>query len=120
MSMRCACIAISGRSRPLCHTVWLAERAHQRLRGLLFRPPLVPGQGLWLHGVRSVHMFGMRVAIDVVFLDRACTVTGVRAWLPPNRTCMGEPGSHHTLELAAGMIQAHGLVRGMVLDLRAA
>src|SRR5438132_14310260 len=47
----------------LAHTPWA------RLRGLLGTKGLNPGEGLWLRPCRQIHMFGMRYAVDAVFLD---------------------------------------------------
>ena len=41
-----------------------------RARGLIGRPVLARGCGLLLPGVKAVHGFGMRHAVDLVFLDR--------------------------------------------------
>ena len=46
----------------------------ERARGLLGRPAVAPGCGLLLQGVNAVHGFGMRRAIDLVFLDDRATV----------------------------------------------
>lgn len=52
--------------------------------GLLGRDHLEPDAGLWIHPCRSIHMFGMRFAIDAVFLDRrqrvVRVVSGLRPW----------------------------------------
>ena len=42
-----------------------------RLLGLSLLRPGRAGEGLLIPGCRSVHTFGMRFALDVVFLDRA-------------------------------------------------
>ncbi len=46
----------------------------ERAQGLLARPAVAPGCGLLLPGVKAVHGFGMRRAIDLVFLDEQGTV----------------------------------------------
>jgi uncharacterized membrane protein (UPF0127 family) len=63
--------------------VRLAVTPRARLRGLIGRPPTpVP---LLLAPVRSVHTFGLRRPIDVVFLDADLRVVKVVAPLKPNR-----------------------------------
>jgi uncharacterized membrane protein (UPF0127 family) len=55
-----------------------------RLRGLaLRREP--PGYALLLLGTRSVHTFGMRFALDLVWLDAAGAVLRVDRAVPPRR-----------------------------------
>ena len=49
--------------------LWLADRFMDRLRGLIGRPVLKAGEGLWLKPCRQVHMFGMRYPLSIWFLD---------------------------------------------------
>ena len=57
----------------------------QRARGLLLRPPLAENEALLLPGCASVHTFGMRYTIDVVFLDPLGRVLRVARSLRPWR-----------------------------------
>lgn len=63
------------------------RRAHgfRRLRGLAFadRPDHVVA--LEIPRCRSVHTFGMRYALDLVWLDAAGTVVRVDRGVPPRR-----------------------------------
>ena len=52
-------------------TVHLARSARARLLGLALLRDLPPDRALLIAGCRSVHTFGMRFALDVVFLDAA-------------------------------------------------
>ena len=56
-----------------------------RLLGLALLGSGRAGEGLLIPRCRSVHTFGMRFAIDVVFLDRARTPLAVRRAVPANR-----------------------------------
>jgi uncharacterized membrane protein (UPF0127 family) len=40
-----------------------------KFMGLMGRPSLKPGDGLWLPGENAIHMLFMRFAIDVLFLS---------------------------------------------------
>ncbi len=56
--------------------------------GLMGRPPLPPGSGLWIAGTNGIHMFFMRFPIDAVFLSRPAAdgrrrVVGLRRAVPP-------------------------------------
>jgi uncharacterized membrane protein (UPF0127 family) len=68
----------------------------ERARGLLGRPP-VP---MLFERARAVHTFGMRVAIDVAFLDRDLRVIRV-ATVPPRRI-VWSVRARHVLEMPAG------------------
>ena len=56
-----------------------------RLLGLSLLRPGRAGEGLLIPRCRGVHTFGMRFAIDVVFLDRARAPISVRRAVPRNR-----------------------------------
>jgi len=76
-------------------TAWL------RLRGLLGRSRLAPGQALWLDPCRAVHTLGMRYAIDVAFIDRQGRVVRIVHGLRPWRWAGGWR-ARSAVELAAG------------------
>jgi uncharacterized protein len=42
----------------------------ERMRGLLFKPPLKTDEALLITSCNSVHMFGMTYPIDLIFLDK--------------------------------------------------
>ena len=62
----------------VCERCTVAESPLTRLRGLLGRDGLEPGEGLLLRPASAVHTYFMRFPIDVVFLDRALVVLGSR------------------------------------------
>ena len=85
------------------------EGSLERMRGLLWRPALAPGQGLLIAPCNSVHTIGMRYAIDVVFLDREGRVLKVCPALKPLRMAMAR-GARQVIELAAGEASRLGLL----------
>jgi hypothetical protein len=83
---------VAGRSLPVATT------RLSRLLGLaLLRADRAP-QGLVIPRCRSVHTFGMRFPIHVVFIDRASVPVAVRGSLPPNRI-VREPRAAAAVEL---------------------
>jgi uncharacterized membrane protein (UPF0127 family) len=58
------------------------------------------GAGLLIPRCRSVHTFGMRFRLHVVFLDAAMTPLSVRCSVPPNRV-LREPRAAAVVELPA-------------------
>lgn len=99
---------------PVLH-VRIAGGFLQRAQGLLLRPPLAANEALLLPGCASVHTFGMRYAIDVVFLDPLGRVLRVARHLQPWRIA-SQPGAAAVLELLAGGAAVHRLYPGVVLD----
>ena len=67
--------------------VWAADRWWTRLRGLLARPPLAKdgSQALLIRPCASVHTFGMRYPLDLVYLDGNGVIVGLREQLLPWR-----------------------------------
>ena len=101
---------LADRLRP-AHTHWT------RLRGLLGTRRLDPGEGLWIKPSNQVHMFGMRYAIDVVFLDDAGRVLRVVHALQPNRISPRVKGATSVLELPAGTAARMALVEGAQVEI---
>jgi uncharacterized membrane protein (UPF0127 family) len=71
--------------------VYMARSARARLLGLAFLRALEPNVALLLPRCRSVHTFGMRFALDLVFLDVEGRVIRRVGGVRPNRvvSCRG-------------------------------
>lgn len=91
-----------GTGEVLATRVFRADTPWSRMRGLLGRKTLEPGEGLWLVPANSVHTYFMRFPIDVVFLDAECTVLKVISPMPPWRMTLPVLGAKSVLELPAG------------------
>lgn len=75
-----------------------------RCIGLIRRRALAADEGLLLVPGGSIHTLGMRFPIDVVFLDRALRVIGLRPQVAPWRFALAPAGTRFALELPAGRI----------------
>jgi uncharacterized protein len=103
------------RNRILAESVDVADSSAKRQKGLLGRDSLPTGQGLWIVPCESVHTFGMRFPIDVLYLDRKKRVRKTRQTMVPWRVSMCLL-AHSVLELPAGVIEQTGTKRGDQLD----
>jgi len=99
-----------------CPRLAVADTAPARMRGLLGRSGLEAEEGLLIRPTNSVHMFFMRFAIDVVFLDRDFVVRKIVETLRPWRIA-GCRGSRAALELPAGAAGRRGITVGERLTL---
>ena len=86
---------LRGRRVPVA----LSRRA--RLLGLALLDRSAAGAGLLLPGCRSVHTFGMRFPLDLVFLDLDLREVSRRRAVPPGRIAF-ERRARAVLELPAG------------------
>ncbi|MFG2634901.1 DUF192 domain-containing protein [Streptomyces sp. NPDC048362] len=77
-----------------------------RTRGLLDRDSI--DGAMLLSPASGVHTFGMRMPIDVAYLDRGLTVLAVRT-MRPGRLGLPRPRSRHVLEARAGTMAGWGL-----------
>lgn len=75
----------------------------QRLRGLLFTDSLPEHTGLLLENCNSIHMFGMRYALDIIFVDQNFRICKIVKNLKPWHIA-GCLKARHTVELPAGTI----------------
>lgn len=76
----------------------------ERMKGLLGRDSLPEGVVFVFPHCASIHTFGMRFAIDVVFLDRNGLVLAFYPNVPPGRILFGPHRTSTTVEAQAGWI----------------
>jgi uncharacterized membrane protein (UPF0127 family) len=104
--------------RVVCDRCAVAETPLRRMRGLLGRHELEPGEGLLIRPASSIHMFFMRFPIDAVFLDRQVVVRKVVPGLRPWRVAFAR-GAKSVVELSAGETERRGVSVGARLALEA-
>ncbi|MBL8229307.1 MAG: DUF192 domain-containing protein [Bryobacterales bacterium] len=90
------------RGTVLAEACLVANTSATRRTGLLKHQSLPPGEGLWIAPCEAVHTFGMKFAIDVLYLNKAKKVVKIRAAMPKSRMsfCLT---AHSVLELPSGM-----------------
>ncbi|WP_431987561.1 DUF192 domain-containing protein [Streptomyces parvulus] len=96
--------------------VEIARSYRARARGLLGRDRI--GGAMLLTPAGSVHTFGMRMAIDVAYLDRRFRVISVRT-MRPGRLGLPRVRSRHVLEAEAGVMAGWGVRVGARVTVRA-
>lgn len=102
--------------RVVCERCVVADRALPRMKGLLGRKSLPPGEGILLRPASSIHMWFMRFSIDAVFLDHELRVVRIASGLRPWRIAAAR-GAECVLELSAGECARRGLAVGQELRL---
>lgn len=98
----------------IARTVW------QNTVGLIGRAWLASDAGLWLHPCNGIHTFGLRFAIDVLFLDGQGRVVRVVPDLKPCRICGPVWKAKTVVELPAGTLAQSGVTVGTRLELASA
>lgn len=82
----------------------VADTFFLRLRGLLGTTLLAGNQGLLLCNCNSVHMIGMRYALDIVYLDKNGIILKMVENLKPWQVSFCE-AAKDTLEIKSGTVQ---------------
>jgi len=98
----------------VCERCTVAATPLRRMKGLLGRSELPPGEGLLLRPASSIHTFFMRFPLDAVFLDRDLVVRKVVAAVKPWRLVFARR-ARSVLELAAGEAERRGVAAGQRL-----
>jgi uncharacterized membrane protein (UPF0127 family) len=106
----------------LCERLEVAESMAAKSRGLLGRDSLGPGAGMLFENggvlpLMWMHMFFMRFAIDIVFLDKTDRVLRINHSLQPWRVSSMVFGARRALELEAGAALQSGTVKGDQVEL---
>lgn len=99
------------RYRVLCREVPVALRLRARLLGLAWLPRERAGAGLLIPRCSSVHTFGMRFPLDLVFLDGAGRPLSWRLDVPPRRV-VSHRGAHAVLEVPSPQEAVESALRG--------
>ena len=92
-------------NKELSRKVTIAYSLLARMKGLLGRKGLEPGESLWIKPCNSIHTIGMRFPIDVAFLDSGNTVVKVKNELPSNRITGIYFRASSVLEFPAGKLK---------------
>jgi uncharacterized protein len=95
----------------VCERCVVADTAFRRLRGLLGRRELSPGDGIVLRPGWSIHTAFMLFPIDVAFVDADQVVVKIVKNLKPFRASVCR-GARDVVELAAGEVERRGLKPG--------
>lgn len=88
-----------------------ADKFWSRFRGLLGRSGLEEGEGLLISHCWSIHCFGMKFAIDAIFLDKDYRVVSIHPDLQP-RAMASNRKARHVLEIKAGEAARHNIQVG--------
>ncbi|BAW92446.1 hypothetical protein CHIBA101_0580 [Actinomyces sp. Chiba101] len=92
--------------------VWTARTRAERNKGLLGTDGIAGA--LWIPRCNWIHCFGMKYALDVLYLSRTGRVVAMTTHRPG---CMGAPRVSATsvVEMEEGQAKALGIQRGSVI-----
>ena len=115
--MKLGCLVPKGgdSAQLIMPTVWKAETAWDRARGLLARPPLEWGQALWIEPCNNVHTVGMGYALDLAFLDAHGVIKKMVRDVKPLRMAAAR-GVKVTLEMRSGQLDRLALKLGDTVE----
>lgn len=99
---RQAIVARNG--RVVAANLATAATSWGRFRGLMWRSSLPPGHALLIEPARGIHTHFMRFPIDLVYLDDAGRVTGLREGMRPWRFDLTNAAA--VIEAPVGTIRA--------------
>ena len=102
-------------NRCIAQPVKRADTFWLRLKGLLGKKALKPGEGLLLIPCSQIHTWFMAFPIDVLYLDQDGWILKLESELKPGKVGPMVKTCRQVLELSAGAIAAHGLAEGQQL-----
>lgn len=108
-------VANQTKGRILADRADIAGTSAKRRTGLLKHSELRPGEGLWIAPCESVHTFGMKFPIDVLFLNKKKQVLKARPDMVKGRIAFSLR-AYSVLELPAGTLAQTGTVAGDQLE----
>lgn len=101
----------------LAETTSVASTFWRRLKGLLGTRELPAGEALLIVPCNSVHTFGMKYPIDVIFVGKDNRVLKTVGAMQPGKiaACFG---ASYVVELPAGTLDRTGTCIGDILEYR--
>ncbi len=103
--MRTVQILNLTRGTTLGREIGVADNLWTRFMGLMGKGSLAEGHGLHIMPCSSVHMFFMRMPLDVIYLDAGMRAVKIVPNLKPWHISFGAKGAKSVLELPVGTIQ---------------
>jgi uncharacterized membrane protein (UPF0127 family) len=106
------------RQRVLSGHCTVAKSLLTRIRGLLGRTGLEEGEGLFIDPCPSIHMFGMKFPLDVIFVTKENVVTDFVEDIAPGKAYVAKANAgkaRAALELPVGTIRDTSTQVGDVL-----
>jgi uncharacterized membrane protein (UPF0127 family) len=98
--------------RVIVERLEVARSIWRQAVGLIGRRELNADEGLWLEPCDSIHTFGMRFAIDVLFLDRSGALLRAVSDLRPWRVCWPVRHARTVVEIPAGVVASRNIRPG--------
>jgi len=99
----------------LAENASLAQTPLARMKGLLGRKELKPGEAIILKPCNSIHTFFMRFAIDILFIDKNNKVVKSIPSLKPFRITGIYLSADSAIELPSGTIKSSLTAKGDAL-----
>jgi uncharacterized membrane protein (UPF0127 family) len=107
------------RKSELAPSLTIADTFWSRFMGLMGKKAdeFRPGQSLWINPCQGVHMFFMRLPLDIVYLDKKNVVLQVVENLRPWRIGKTVWKAASVLELPVGTVQKSDTQVGDVIEI---
>jgi uncharacterized protein len=105
-------------NRTVARTLLTAFDSASRRKGLLDHDSLADGSAMIIAPTSAIHTFGMRFAIDVIFVSKDGRVLKLRPQVKPRRIAAAWP-AFAVVELPAGAIERSDTRRGDQLQITA-
>ena len=88
--------------KTILQKVYIADHFFTRLKGLMHLKSLQESTGMLIRPCRQIHTFGMKFAIDVVYLTKDLRIVCIKSSIPPQRLTKSVPPAWQVLELGSG------------------
>ena len=103
------------REQLLCENCAIADNPVTRIRGLMGRSSLEANEGLLIIPCASIHMMGVKFALDVIFISRENIVMDFVENIAPGKMYVAKKQNgkaHAALEISVGVIARTGTQTG--------
>lgn len=99
-------------------SVQMADGIFTRLMGLMGKPGLPEGHGIWIVPCADIHSCFMRFEFDAIFVNKEGKVLHIEEKMKPWRISKFVKGGKAVLELDGGVIAKTGTEVGDIIELK--
>lgn len=105
------------KNQVISSSAMIADDFFSRMQGLLGRTALLEDESLIITKCNSIHMFFMKFAIDVIFMDKNDSVVGIIENIKPFQLSPIFFKASYVIELPVGAIQKGNVFVGDELEI---
>lgn len=115
--MMCRAVQLKINDKILFNHLVIADSFFTRLKGWLGKNAVSENEALLIKPCRSVHSFGMKFTIDVLFINSEQVIVGIFENLEANHLTLTVKQADYVVEIKGGLINKLNIEIGQIIEI---